>query len=335
MNHNLHPLTPHLSLRFLKSNTPARPPTKHCGCRQLVPREACDSACPGAWGHNTWAGSSTPRGWSGKPHCCPPLPSTLPVVPPFLACSGEGVAATPLYRDTEGPKGTDYTWYGRPDRFLEASVTSTNWPVIHTRPDPPREEVEKPQEEPRRRRRRNRRKGKKVGGRSRNEEAVVRGLDKWWAATYGSKRIVFIPLTAAWKGLDRGTRPSLPISPSLSNTSTLPQPSSPYCTTPTTADTTPSTHTPPAPPSPPSSAPTSEWVPPLPPAPYLSWRSLAADMRWGCVKSALRVLRGGGPAPSPSSLPAPLPSGPAAPATTGNPKVIISNPSMYIYQILK
>ena len=84
------------------------------------------------------------------------------MVPPTLACSGEGVAAVPLYRDTEGPKGTSYTWYFRPDRFREASVTSSMWAVIPTRPEPPREEEERPQEEPRRRRRRNRKKEKKV-----------------------------------------------------------------------------------------------------------------------------------------------------------------------------
>ena len=36
-------------------------------------------------------------------------------------------------------------------------------------------------------------------------------------------------------------------------------------------------------------------VSPSPPPPYLSWRSWAADKRWGCLKPAGATLRGGAP----------------------------------------
>jgi hypothetical protein len=122
---------------------------------------------------------------------------------------------------------------------------------------------------------------------------------------------VYIILNDTWKkATARGLDVPLPTSSSPSNPS-----SSPWC----------ASSSPPHP----SSTPTSGWTPPLPPAPYLSWRSQAADMRWGCLKTSLRVLRGGAPAPPPCGPPAPLPTGasaPATPASPGDPKVIANKP---------
>ena len=250
-----------------------------------------------------------------------------------MACSEEGRAATPLYSDHKGPDGLSYTWYVW-DGLKEETVTYSKWPVIPTRPDPPKEEVKTLQEEPKRRRRK-RKNRRKEGGRSRKEEAAVRAMDDWWAANFGiKKKMVHIILDNIWKeATARRLNVPLSTSSSPSNPSSSPSnlsysPSSPHSHPSSPSNPSSSPWSPSFSPPHPSSTPTRGWVPPLPPSPYLSWRSLAADMRWGCVKSALRVLRGGAPAPPSCSPPAPLPSGasaPAAPPTAGETKVIKSN----------
>ena len=242
---------------------------------------------------------------SDKPHHCPPLLATLLEVTPSLACSEEGRAAAPLHRDHKGPTGTSYTWFTW-DGLKEETVTYSKWPVIPTRPDPPREEVKTLQEEPNRRRRK-RKNRRREGGRSRKEEAAVMGLDQWWKANFGMRKVVYIILNDTWKkATARGLDVPIPTSSSPSNpssSSSIPSssPSNPY-SSPSNPSSSPwcSSSSPPHP----SSTPTSGWTPPLPPAPYLSWRSLAADMRWGCRKTPFRVLKGGAPAPPSAPVPA-------------------------------
>ena len=202
--------------------------------------------------------------------------------------------------------------------------------MIPTRPDPPREEVKTQQEEPNRRRRKRKNK-RREGGRSRKEEAAVRGLDTWWAANFGRRKVAYIVLNNTWKeATSRGLDITLSTSFSPSNPSSSSSNPSSSPSDPSSSPSNPPSSSSSSSPSHPSFNPASGWTPPLPPTPYLSWRSMAADMRWGCLKTSLRVLRGGAPAPPPCSPPAPLPSGVAATAaspTAADNKVELINPN--------
>ena len=193
---------------------------------------------------------------------------------------------------------------------------------------------------------------KYMEGRSRKEEAAARGLDEWWVADFGRRKVAYIILDNTWKEQSaRGLHVTLPTSSPSNPSSSSPNPSSYPYIHPTRP---PPPQTPPLPLQPlllslqhillhlqllllslptlllspyTSSNHASRWIPPLPPSLYLSWQSGAADMRWSCLKSPLRVLRGG--APTPGSHPACLPSGDSALAahpTAANKKVKLISP---------
>ena len=195
------------SPRFLKSVTPSCPPAKGCSCLYLAAMD-CTGKCPGSWGLQSWPGSSTPRGWSGRGHTCT-LPessfsedtSTLE----YLRLDGtvEGRMAPPLYRDPAGPKDSSCTWYGTGLKVARGAIfTAEDWPKDPTRhlnwsvslqkePLRRKEEAEKRKEETERLERKVPRRKRKV--RCGKEPVASKELKDWTRWAVKSKNLKKTP----------------------------------------------------------------------------------------------------------------------------------------------